>query len=101
MNQIVAMPPTTEERYRHLRENAEAFVEGIKAMIAAAKRNDDTALASKLEVWCLNPWMAALRDDDTGDLWFTCEVCSLPIKQDADRLGSDDGCWFHRACVDA
>lgn len=101
MSNVSALPPTLQERYTHMRDNAEAFVQSMETMVAAAKRDGDDDLASKLEVWCLNPWKAAIRDDDTGNLWPTCEVCSLPIKNDRDHIASDDGCAFHRACVGA
>jgi hypothetical protein len=40
MGEIVTLqqPPTTEERYRHLRENAEAFVASMATMVAATWR---------------------------------------------------------------
>lgn len=91
--------PTTVERYRHMRLNAEAFVENMRAMVAAAEREGDEDLATKLKVWCLMPWEAAIRDDDSGDLWPLCEVCSKPIKGEADHIASDE-CDFHRSCVE-
>ena len=93
--------PTIEEKYQHMRDNAEAFVESMKVMVAAAKRDGDEDLATKLQVWALNPWIAAICDDDSGDLWPVCEVCDQPIKDEAERIGSEDGCDFHRTCVDA
>lgn len=91
--------PTTEERYRHMRDNAEAFVENMESMVAKYEREGKEDMASKLKVWCLMPWQAALRDDASGDLWPICEICSKPIKSDADRLSSEDGCDFHRHCI--
>lgn len=91
--------PTIQERYEHFRHNAEAFVESMKTMVAACERDVNDDLASKLKVWALMPWEAALRDDDSGDLWFTCEVCGEPIKDDASTM-SDDACWFHNGCLD-
>lgn len=93
------MQPTIEEKYQHMRDNAEAFVESMRAMIGLAARKGDLELESQLRVWCLNPWEAALRDDDAGDLWPTCEACGEPIKTEADRVSSDE-CSFHRSCVD-
>lgn len=91
--------PTLRERYTHLRENAEAFVTSMQVMVDALKRDGKDDQACDLEVWALNPWKSALRDDDTGDLWLTCEVCSKPIKDDSEATYSDDGCHFHLACV--
>lgn len=92
--------PTTDERYRHMRENAEAFIQSMQAMVAAAERTGDEDMASKLRVWCLMPWEAAIRADNTGELWSLCEVCGEPIKNDADHAYSDD-CNFHRSCVES
>lgn len=93
--------PTIEEKYQHMRDNAEAFVESIGTMVAKAERDGDEDLACKLKVWALNPWQAAIRDDDSGDLWPICEVCQQPIKADAEHISSEDGCDFHRTCVEA
>lgn len=101
MADVFAMPPTIQEKYQHMRDNADAFVQSMEAMIAAAKRDGNEDLASKLLVWCLLPWRGAIAADDAGDLWWTCEVCGLPIKDDNDRVHSDDGCQFHSACVHA
>lgn len=90
--------PTTEERYQYMRKNAEAFVESIGIMVDAAERNGNEDLASKLKVWCLMPWQATIRDDDSGDIWSVCEVCGDHIKDESDRLHSDD-CEFHMSCV--
>lgn len=92
--------PTIEERYRHLRENAEAFITNMATMVEAAERDGDNDLASKLKVWALMPWQAAIRDDDSGDLWPVCEACGEPIKDDSDRV-SGDAMDFHRSCVGA
>jgi hypothetical protein len=92
---------TVQEKYDHMRANAEAFVESMRVMVAKAERDGDEDLARKLRVWSLNPWEAALRDDDSGDLWFTCEVCGQPIKDEAEQISSEDGCWFHQSCVGA
>lgn len=54
-----------------------------------------------LRTWCLSPWDAALRDDASGDLWFICESCGKPIKDEANQISSEDGCWFHRSCAAA
>lgn len=94
------MEPTIEEKYRHMRANAEAFVESMRVMVAKFERDGNEDMACNLRVWCLTPWEAAIRDDDSGDLWTTCEVCEKPIKDDADRLSSDEGCDFHRSCVE-
>lgn len=95
--------PTTEERYRHMRENAEAFVASMATLIASLERGDGEQVtaqrfARNLKVWCLMPWQAAINADDTGDLWPVCESCLKPIKNDAERV-SGDACDFHRACV--
>lgn len=92
--------PTTAERYQHMRENAEAFVESMQTMVAAAQRDGDEELATKLKVWCLMPWEAAIHADDSGDLWSSCEVCGQPIKSDADHT-SDGACDFHRSCIES
>ena len=91
--------PTLQERYNHLRENAEAFVQSMQSMVDALNRDGKSDQACELEVWALMPWKAAIAADDTGDLWLTCEVCSKPIKDDAECMSSDDGCHFHAACV--
>jgi len=91
---------TIQEKYDHMRSNAEAFVESMRLMVDMAERQGDEDLASKIRVWALNPWEAAIRDDDSGDLWPTCEVCGAPIKGDADRISSEDGCDFHQSCCD-
>lgn len=44
------------------------------------------------------PWQATIRDDDSGDIWSVCEVCGDHIKDESDRLHSDD-CEFHMSCV--
>jgi hypothetical protein len=90
--------PTVTERYAHLRENAEAFVESMKVMVRAAEREGDLDLATKLRVWCLMPWRSALADDASGDLWWTCEACEKPIK-DGTEVATEDGCWLHKSCV--
>jgi hypothetical protein len=92
--------PTLQERYDHFKDNAQAFVDSMTVLVNAAARRGDDELASKLRTWALSPWEAALRDDASGDLWFTCEVCEKPIKDSADCMGSDDGCWFHVSCVE-
>lgn len=89
-----------QERYEHMRSNAEAFVRSMKIMVDAAEADGDPDLASKLRTWALMPWEAALRDDNSGELWWNCEVCGKSIKDDAERIPSDDGCQFHKACVD-
>lgn len=94
------MKPTAEERYRHMRDNAEAFVASMTTMVSALERDGKLDEATNLKVWCLMPWQAAIRDDDSGGLWPVCEVCSKPIKSEADRIFSDD-CDFHRSCVGA
>jgi hypothetical protein len=33
-------------------------------------------------------------------LWFTCEVCEKPIKDNSDCTSSEDGCWFHLSCTE-
>lgn len=90
--------PTVDERYQHLHSNAAAFVENMRAMVAALKRDGDEDMATKLRVWCLMPWEAALRDDTSGDLWPVCEACGKPIKNEADRI-SGDAMDFHRSCL--
>ena len=92
--------PTTEEKYRHMRDNAEAFVESMRVMVAKFERDGNEDMACNLRVWCLTPWEAAIRDDDDGDLWPICEACGEPIKDQAELVGSDDGCDLHRSCVD-
>jgi hypothetical protein len=91
--------PTMEEKYQHLRINAEAFVNTIRGMVASVEDKGDEDLASKLRVWCLMPWEAAIREDDSGDLWLTCEVCGEPIKDDNDLISSEDACHFHKQCI--
>lgn len=100
MSNIVQIParPTTQERYQHLRENAEAFVLSMETMIDALRRNGKREQADQLNVWCLMPWRAAIRDDNTGDLWWVCEACEKPIK-DGTEVAAEDCCWLHRACV--
>jgi hypothetical protein len=93
------LPPSSGERYAHLKENAEAFVETMRTMVAACERDGNEDLATKLRVWCLMPWEAALSADASGELWPLCEVCGQPIKAEADHLSSDDGCDLHRSCV--
>lgn len=97
---VITPAPTIEEKYQCLRQNAEAFVESMRAMVAAYERDGNEDMASKLKVWALMPWEAAIRDDDSGDLWPTCEVCGQPIKSDADHVRGDD-CEFHRSCVES
>lgn len=92
--------PTTDERLKFYRDNAEAFVTSISAMVDALRREGKRDFADKLNVWALMPWRAALRDDRSGDLWLICEICSEPIKDDAEHASSED-CHFHRKCVDA
>jgi hypothetical protein len=91
---------TLQEKYDHMRANAEAFVKSISAMVAKAERDGNEDLACNLRVWALTPWQAAIRDDDSGDLWPSCEVCSNHIKNDAEVVSSEDGCYFHRSCVE-
>ncbi len=93
------MLPTIDEKYTHMRQNAEAFIDSMRTMVEVCERDGNDDLASKLRVWCLSPWEAAIKDDDTGDLWPTCEACGLPIKDDADRVSSED-CCFHQSCVE-
>lgn len=90
--------PTIQERYEHLRENAEAFVRSMQVMVESLRRDGKHEQASKLRVWALMPWQAALRDDDTGDLWWICEACEQPIK-DGTEVAAEDGCWLHLACA--
>lgn len=99
--QVFQLPtqPTTQERYQHLRENAEAFVRSMATMVAAAEREGDNELASKLKVWALMPWQAAIRDDDSGDLWWVCEACEKPIK-DGTEVAAEDCCWLHLVCAE-
>lgn len=92
--------PTTEEKYQHLRINAEAFVNTMRGMVASVESKGDEDMASKLRVWCLMPWEAAIREDDSGDLWVTCEVCGKPIKDDAELASDEDAMHFHKACID-
>lgn len=95
---VKTFPPTSGERYAHLKENAEAFVQNMATMIAALERDGNADLATKLKVWCLMPWQSALKADSAGDLWPVCEACLLPIKVDSDRISSD-ACDFHKKCV--
>lgn len=90
--------PTITERYVHLRENAEAFVETMRTMVAACEREGNKDLASKLRVWALMPWDAAIKADDTGDLWPTCEACGKPIKDEAERVSGGE-CDLHKTCI--
>jgi hypothetical protein len=93
------MQPTIEEKYQHMRTNAEAFANTMRAMVAVAEKDGNEDLASKLRVWCLTPWEAAIRDDDAGELWATCEVCGNPIKEDSELLSDADGVTFHKSCL--
>lgn len=97
--EITRMTPTIEEKYTHMRANADAFVESMRVMVAKFEREGNEDMACNLRVWCLNPWEAAVRDDESGDLWPTCEVCGDPIKNDIDRFSGDE-CDFHRSCVE-
>lgn len=99
--EVVQLPtkPTMQERYQHLRENAEAFVASMATMVAALERDGKAKQASELKVWALMPWQAALRDDDSGDLWWTCEACEKPIK-DGTEVAAEDCCWLHLACAE-
>lgn len=91
--------PTFEERYRHMRENAEAFIANakVRAKIERERKRYSAALAIDESI---RSWQAAIDDDDSGRLWPVCEVCGEPIKDDAEHLWSDDGCDFHSACLD-
>lgn len=88
--------PTLQERYEHFRDNAKAFVETMETMVASIERAGDEDLSSKLRVWALMPWQAALTADETGDLWPICEVCSKPIKG---AIAHSEDCEFHPECV--
>lgn len=77
---IISMPPTAAERIEFWRKNAEAFVQSMGVMVAALERDGKADEATNLKVWALMPWEAALRDDQSGDLWPTCEACGMPIK---------------------
>jgi hypothetical protein len=90
--------PTIEEKYQHMRANAEAFVKSMRALVASAAARGDEDLESNLKVWCLMPWEAAIRDDDSGDLWSLCEACGEPIKNYADKISSEE-CDFHSDCI--
>jgi hypothetical protein len=79
--------------------DAECFVESMKAVIAALERDGKEDEACHLRVWCLMPWEASIRNDDSGDLWSTCEICGEPIKED-NAIHDDGGCTMHTACVD-
>lgn len=92
------MEPTFEERYRCLRSNAECFVDTMRTMVAALERDGKEDEATNLRVWALMPWEAAIRDDDTGDLWPTCEACGEPIKIEADHVDGGE-CDLHRQCI--
>lgn len=92
------MPPTIEEKYQHLRDNAEAFVASMKTMVTALERDGKTEEATNLRVWCLMPWQAAIRDDDSGELWTLCEACGGPIKNPDDAVAGEDF-TLHRACA--
>lgn len=97
---VIQMPtPTVQERYAHLLGNAKAFVESMQTMVAALERDGKTTEACNLKVWALMPWQAALRDDDSGDLWWVCEACEKPIK-DGTEVGTEDCCWLHRSCAE-
>lgn len=93
--------PTLDERYRHFRENAEAFVMSMETMVAALERDGKADEATNLKVWALMPWQAAIRDDDSGDLWPICEACQKPIKDEADIVDGGDGVLLHSVCCDA
>lgn len=101
MGDIVKLPaqPTMQERYQHLRDNAEAFVKSMETMVGALQREGKTTEATNLRVWALMPWQAAIRDDDSGDLWWTCEACGEPIK-DGTEVASEDCCWLHGSCAE-
>lgn len=90
--------PTTQERYKHFRENAEIFVEHMRTMAIALERDGKDEEATNLRVWALHPWEAAIRDDESGDLWPICEACSKPIKDEADHTGGGDA-DFHTSCL--
>ena len=87
---------TTQERYQALRGDAEAFAATMRIMVAAAERDGNDDLASKLRVWALLPWEASLRTDDSGDLWPICEACGAPIKGEVVSGGE---CDLHPACA--
>lgn len=91
--------PTFEERYRHLLDNAQAFIESAKVR-AKIERGRKRYGAARAIDESIRSWQAALDDDNSGNLWPTCEVCGEPIKDDAEHLSSDDGCYFHAKCVD-
>lgn len=89
--------PTTAERLQAFRDNALAFVAHMHILEAAAGNEE---LASIIRVNCIQPWQAALRDDETGDLWPICEVCSKPIKDEGELISDpDEGLHFHKSCV--
>jgi len=90
--------PTTQERYEHLRKNAEAFVESLATMVAHLEAQGKDEEASHLRVWALMPWQAALRDDTSGDLWPTCESCGKPIKDEAELFHAEE-CDLHLGCL--
>lgn len=93
----LVQPPTTEERYKCFRENAELFVQNTRTMVESLERDGKKQEASNLRVWALTPWEAMLRDDDSGDLWPVCEACGCPIKNDAEYVSGGD-VDLHRAC---
>ena len=94
---VVEIGPTVFERYTALRKNAEIFVEHMAVMIATLERDGKMDEATNLKVWAMMPWQAALRDDESGDLWPICEICGKPIKNDSDLIGGDAD--FHRQCI--
>lgn len=96
-----AMQPTLEEKYQHMRINALAFVNTMRRMVAVAEEKGNEDLSSKLKVWCLMPWEAALRADESGELWLSCEVCGKPIKDDGEMLSDEDANHFHKSCIPA
>lgn len=98
-NKPVIAEPTIEERYRHLRANAEAFIENSKVR-AKIERNRKRYGAARAIDESIRSWQAAIDDDDSGSLWPVCEVCGEPIKNDTEHLSSDDGSDFHAKCVD-
>lgn len=91
--------PTFEERYRHLRDNAEAFIENAKVR-AKIERDRKRYGAARAIDESIRSWQAAIDDDDSGHLWPTCEVCGKPIKNESEIRSNDDGCDFHAACCD-
>lgn len=93
-----ASAPTTEERYRYFRENAEIFVKNLAVMIADVEAKGNEEQAAQLRAWALMPWEAAIRDDDSGDLWPVCEGCGKPIKDDSDIVAYGDA-TMHSTCA--